>query len=98
MKKNWKRNFRFGLLGLAIAFFFVVYQLGSDQWLPSPLNVSLMVLFMVLCPPSLLSIPIIDAEVGTSFFYVIWSIIGVLNAVLYMAIAAMTAGRGKELS
>jgi hypothetical protein len=54
------------------------------------------VLFFVVCPPSLLSIPIIDAEIGTSGFYFVWSIIGLLNAALYAAIAAMIASRRKK--
>lgn len=44
--------------------------------------------FTLLCPPSLLSVPVIDAEIGTSGFYFLFSIIGVINAALYGGIAA----------
>lgn len=96
--KPWKRNLGFGSLGLAITLFFVVYQLLTDPTAAPPhrLNDSLIVLLFILCPPSLLSIPIIDAEVGTSGFYFLWSVIGLLNAALYAAIGAMIIGRRKK--
>ena len=41
-----------------------------------------MLMFLVLCPPSILSITR-QVEVGTESFYTLWTVIGVLNAGLY---------------
>jgi hypothetical protein len=94
MKKNWKRNLGFGLLGLIITSLVVSYQIVTNGTAPAPLP--LLVLFIALCPTSVLSIPFIDAEVGTSGFYFIWTFIGLLNALLYAGIGAMIAGRRKK--
>jgi len=98
MNEDWRGNLRYGFLGLAVTSFFVAYQVVTDSYPspPAPLTDYLVVLFFVVCPPSLLSIPIIDAEIGTSGFYFVWSIIGLLNAALYAAIAAMIASRRKK--
>jgi hypothetical protein len=95
MNKYWKNNLKFGFLGLAICSLFVVYQVVTDSAAspPPPLHSSLLTLLVALCPPSLLSVPFIDAEVGTSGFYFIWSFIGVLNAALYAAVGALIVDR-----
>jgi hypothetical protein len=94
MMTNWKRNLGFGLLGLIITSFVVAYQVltNGTASVPPPL----LVLFIALCPASVLSIPFIDAEVGTSGFYFIWTFIGLLNSVLYAAIATMIVRRRKK--
>jgi hypothetical protein len=48
-----------------------------------------MIVFAILCPPSLVSSRMIDAEVGTHAFYVLWTMIAILNAALYFLVAAM---------
>jgi hypothetical protein len=84
----------FGLLGLIVTSLVVAYQIVTNGTASVPLP--LLVLFIVLCPASVLSIPFIDAEVGTSGFYFIWTFIGLLNAVLYAAIATMIVRRRKN--
>ena len=51
-----------------------------------------MVVFVVLCPPSLLSVAV-DPEIGTKDFYAIWTVIGLLNAALYATIRMFLSKR-----
>ena len=78
-----------GMLGLAVTVVIVVYQLLTGSYLPQPMSDPLFLAFVILCPPSLLSIPIIDAETGTGAFYALWAFIGLMNAVLYGTIGAV---------
>jgi hypothetical protein len=55
-------------------------------------NSSIMLMFLVLCPPSILSI-LRQVEVGTQNFYTLWAVIGVLNALLYASIRAFVSKR-----
>jgi len=47
---------------------------------PHELSTPVLVTTLVLCPPSLLSVLFIDAEIGTSGFYFIWCFIALFNA------------------
>ncbi len=91
MEMGKRTRFAVGLaaLGLAITAIIVAYQLLTDSYPPRPMSDTLFLAFVILCPPSLLSIPIIDAETGTAAFYVLWTFIGLANAVLYGAIGAV---------
>jgi len=51
-----------------------------------------MVVFVVLCPPSLLSIAF-DPEFGTNNFYFLWTVIALLNAGLYATVRALVGKR-----
>ncbi|MGA7852794.1 MAG: hypothetical protein WCA15_05665 [Candidatus Acidiferrales bacterium] len=87
MEKSRKSILGWGLVGLGVTAVFVVYQLIMDTYPPrGPMAVD--IVFMLLCPPSVLSVPVIDAEIGTSGFYFLFSIIGLINAALYGGIAA----------
>jgi len=77
------------MLGLAVTAGFVAYQLIVDLQSPRSPSPAVMIAFVILCPPSLLSIPFLDAEVGTSGFYFLWTFIGILNAALYAAVRAL---------
>ena len=50
-----------------------------------------MLLFIVLCPPSLLSVSVIDAEVGSNGFYFLWTVIALMNAGLYAGIRILVS-------
>ena len=52
-----------------------------------------MLSFLILCPPSILSIAIREPEVATNSFYILWGSIGALNAALYATIRALIARR-----
>ena len=90
-------NLRSAMLGFAITAAFVSYQLITDaQASIIGRNPALMLMFVVLCPPSLLSLPF-DAEFGTNGFYYLWTSIGLLNAALYAGVRAFIAYRLKKV-
>jgi hypothetical protein len=93
----FRKHFVAAILGFAITAIFVAYRFTIDFRAPASRSTSLLIgFFTVLCPPALLSIPIIDVEVGTSGFYVLWVFIAVVNAVLYSAIAGAIARLRRE--
>jgi predicted permease len=96
MAGNLHNKFRFAMLGFAITALFVVYQLVTSTFADTPRDSVMMIFFTMLCPTSLLAIPVIDAEVGTSGFYFLWIVIGILNAALYATIAALIGRRKKS--
>ena len=49
-----------------------------------------MLVFVVLCPPSLLSIAF-NTELGTNRFYVLWTVVALMNAGLYAAIRMLVS-------
>jgi hypothetical protein len=91
MPKLLKLMVALAALGLAITLVIVVYLQLADPVSASrpPMNDRLVAIFVILCPPSLLSIPFIDAEPGTGGFYFLWSVIGLMNAVLYGGIGGV---------
>jgi multidrug transporter EmrE-like cation transporter len=74
---------RSAVLGFSVTAAFVAYQLITDMQSPISRNPALMILFVVLCPPSLLSLAFNNMEVGSGDFYSLWAVIGVVNAGLY---------------
>jgi len=87
-----RRHFTAAMFGFAITAIFVSYQLLTDSQSPIQRDSAFMVGFVVLCPPSLLSIAF-DPEVGTNNFYFLWTVIAILNAGLYATIRAFVARR-----
>lgn len=84
--------FRSAVLGFAVTAAFVSYQLLTDTQSALSRSSALMLFFLVLCPPSILSV-VRDLEVGTNGFYVVWAVIGVLNGTLYAAVRAVISRR-----
>jgi hypothetical protein len=72
-------------LGFAVAVFIWAYSeiTASSR---SPFNMPLWGLFIVAYPPSLLTIPLIDVEPGSTDFAIVWLVVGILNSILYGAI------------
>jgi hypothetical protein len=89
-------HFRSAVLGFAVTTAFVSYQLVTDAPSLISRNPALMLMFVVLCPPSLLSVPF-DPEFGTNGFYYLWTFIGLLNASLYAGVRAFITYRLKKL-
>jgi len=83
------------MFGFAITAIFVSYQLLTDLQGPIPRNSMLMLVLIILCPPSLLSTAI-DTEVGTNGYYLLWAAIAVINAGLYATIRALILRRIKK--
>lgn len=89
--------FRSAVLGFAVTATFVSYQLVTDSQAPISRTPAIMLAFVILCPPSLLSLPFLDAEVGANGFYFLWTLIGLLNALLYASVRALVMRRLKKL-
>jgi hypothetical protein len=80
------------MFGFAITAVFVSYQLLTDAQAPIPRNSTLMIVLVILCPPSLLSL-VTDLDVGTNSFYLLWTVIALMNAGLYATARALLARR-----
>jgi hypothetical protein len=96
MSARGRGTLRSAMLGFAVTAVFVAYQLVTDPQSPFARNSALMLAFVILCPPSLLSLPFIDAEAGTNGFFFLWTFIGVLNAALYASIRALISRTFKK--
>ena len=79
-----------GLAGIGSTAAHVAYQFLT-HFAPFPLPA--LVVFVILCPMSLLSIAFIDVDPGTGAFYFFWAVIALLNSGLYALIAAAVARR-----
>ena len=94
-----RRRYGWAITGLGITVLFVAYQHLIDFRVPAPPStLGLTFFFTILCPPALLSIPIIDAEIGTRDFYILWAVIAVLNAMLYAIIGVLVTRLRKKLT
>ena len=74
---------RFAAAGFGIFVVWVVFQMLADPSPWSSLNSFLSVLFMILCPPVVLTFPLMDVGVSDVGSYAIWTVVATLNAVLY---------------
>jgi len=83
-RERWQIVAGFALLGLAVAGAWYAYWAFYDYSKPeNSLRFVLMIASEILCPPQLLFLICIDCEViGWNGLFV-YSIIGVLNAILY---------------
>lgn len=95
MTASGRGIFRSAVLGFSITAAFVSYQLLTASDSPITRSSTLMISFLVLCPPSILSV-IREFEVGTNAFYWLWGSIGVLNAALYGSVRAMVSRRWRR--
>jgi hypothetical protein len=93
MTASGRGIFRSAVFGFAITATFVSYQLLTDVQSPLSRSRALMLSFLVLCPPSILSIAIRAPEVATNGFYILWGSIGALNAALYATIRFLFSRR-----
>lgn len=96
-RKAWKIVGSFALLGLAMAA--LSYANAAFHDYAKPMNgfdFALLATSVILCPPQLLFAFCIDCEVIGWSGFIMYSIIGVLNVALYMAIGAAISGVFKE--
>jgi hypothetical protein len=68
--------------------------LGPSPW--SHLSSFISVAFMILCPPVLLTFPLVDVEMSTVGFHVVSMVVALLNAALYAAIGSAYVGIRKK--
>jgi len=80
--------FRSAVLGFSITAAFVSYQLLTDPQSALTRSSSVMLTFLVLCPPSILSITR-QTEFGTESYYILWIVNGLMNAALYAGVRVM---------
>ena len=96
-RKPWRTVVVFALLGLAIAAASYAYAAFFDYTKPmSVFDSAVIFVSVILCPPQLLFATCIDCEVIGWDGFVMYSIVGVLNAALYAAIAACVVGLRKK--
>lgn len=87
--------FRSAVLGFSITAAFVSYQLLTDSQSALARSSSIMLTFLVLCPPSILSITR-QTDVGTNNYYILWVVISLLNAALYAGVRTLISHRVKK--
>jgi hypothetical protein len=90
MQQPRKPTIVLAIVGFSIAVIIFGYAELPDSSAPTPppVNVPLWTAFMILCPPSLLSVPLMEVAPGSIDFVLLWLIIGLLNSALYAAIGA----------
>jgi hypothetical protein len=90
MVKRKRRRLMISLaaMGFVIAAAIWAYAELTDASPPRPFSLALWTAFVVLCPPSLLTAPLIDVEPGSTDFTIAWLVIGLLNSALYAVIGA----------
>jgi hypothetical protein len=99
MSKDRHTIFRFAATGFGIAVIFVILQVVADYLPPgAALSNLLFAICVILCPPSLLMIPLIDVETGTGGFYIIWVVLALLNAGLYAGVGTAYVGMRQKRS
>jgi hypothetical protein len=103
MSFNNKAKLRiiFGSIGFSIAAALVIYQVLFDYAALRPIDSLVLSVGFVVCPPSFLAIPLFVvlfeiAETGTPTFYVIWFVLGLLNALFYSWFGPWIVGLFKD--
>jgi hypothetical protein len=84
------------VVGFGIAVVFVSFQMLMEPSPWSPLNDILSAIFIIICPPVLLTFPLLDVEVGTGGFCILWMGVALLNAALYAVIGSAYVGIRKK--
>jgi hypothetical protein len=92
VSKDRSTTLRFAAAGFGIAVVFVSLQMLAEPSPLSPLNNILSAIFIILCPPVLLTFPLLDVKIGTGGFYLLWVVVALLNAGLYAVIGAAYVG------
>lgn len=95
MSTSGRKTFGAAMFGFAITAIFVSYQLLTDSQSALSRNSSLMIVLVVLCPPSLVSVAV-DPEVGSNGYYLMWTAIAVMNAAFYATIRTLISRRMKK--
>lgn len=88
IRKYSRRTIYLAAFGLLVAAGIAAFLVLTDSDPPHELSTPLLIAFLVLCPPSLLSAFVIDAETGTSAFYFVWFVLALINAGLYSGVGA----------
>ena len=99
MRSSWKTIIGFALLGLVIAAICYAYAAFYDYTKPmNALTFAIGAISMILCPPQFLLVACIDCEAIGLDGFIVYSIIGILNAALYSVIGALVGRLRKTKS
>lgn len=90
-RKRRRLTISLAVIGFVVAVVIWAYSELTDSS-PPHFNFLLWTAFIVLCPPSLLSAPLIDVEPGSAGFTAMWLVIGLVNSGLY-AVIGMILGK-----
>jgi len=98
MRRGWKTTIGFALLGLATAAICYAWAAFYDYAEPvNGLRLAVFIISIILCPPQLLFAGCVDCEVIGRGGFIMYSIIGVLNAALYAAVGSVVVHLRKQL-
>jgi hypothetical protein len=90
MHKRRRLIIGLALFGLAItAAIYASIRFTPDAEPPSRAAIFLGVISIILCPPSVLSVPLFDIDAYTAPGAILWLLIGLVNSGLYAAIGAI---------
>jgi len=99
VSKDRSTILRFAVIGFGIAVVFVTFRMLIGPLSPwSPLSDILSAILVILCPPVLLTFPLLDVKIGNAGFYLLWMVVALLNAALYAVIGSGYVGlrKGRE--
>jgi hypothetical protein len=85
-------------VSLALAGFLVAVVVWAYSELTDAghVNMPVWTVFVILCPPSLLTVPLIDVEPGSIDFAFVWFVVALLNAGLYVLVGKVIAHPWKK--
>ena len=89
MSKDRSTILRFAAMGLGVPAVWGVYYMlvNPSPW--SPLGSLLSVIFVILCPPCLMTFPLMDTDVGDWGICAVWTVVAILNAGLYSGLGSV---------
>ena len=101
LSRDWQIIIRFALVGFALGLVSAGGDLVADTAAPAGADLRFTAVIFLLCPGALVAMPFSPmlfeaAEVGTSGFYLLWLMIAVINAVLYLLAGAAYVGLRKK--
>ena len=97
MSKDRNTILRFAVAGFGITVIFIAFQMLMVEHSPwFTLNNILSAIFVIFCPPVLLTFPLLDVKIGTGGVYILWMVVALLNAAVYAVIGAAYVRRRQK--
>jgi len=97
VSKDRSTILRFAVAGFGVTVVFIAFQMLMVEHSPwFTLNNILSAIFMIFCPPVLLTFPLLDVKIGTGGFYALWILVALVNGALYAVIGAGYVGLRKK--
>jgi hypothetical protein len=92
MSKDRQTIFLFASAGFGVPVVWLGYQMLMDPSPWSAFNDFLPVMVLILCPPSVLTIPLMDVEIGAKYTSLVWAVVVALNAAGWARIGSAVVG------